>query len=324
MPRIPNTTLDVSALCLGTGQVGTGIGRAESFQLLDAFVERGGTFLDTAHNYGDWVTEGPRSASERTIGAWMRERRCRDKIVLATKGAHWHQPDVPRLSRRDIEADLNGSLEALQTDIIDLYWLHRDDPQRPVEDILETLNAQVQAGKIRCFGASNWKTARLRAAQDAAAAQGRRGFVADQFLWNAALLAGPPYGDPTTAWMDQERMAYHQETGLAAIPYQSQAFGLFQRMDAGTLDQMNAGFRGFYDPAESQRSYTQMRRIMAETGLTITQVVLGYLIAQPFATVPIIGSRSLAQLADSMSALAVRLTPDQVQAIRPNSFLPGG
>ena len=313
--HIPKTVLDVSALCLGTGGIGTDIGPGESFSMLDAFVERGGTFLDTAHNYGDWVPDAPRSASERTVGAWMRARKCRDRIVLATKGAHWHRPDVPRLSRRDIEDDLNGSLEALDTDVIDLYWLHRDDPQRPVEDILETLNDQVRAGKIRHFGASNWKTPRLRAAQDAAAAQGIGGFVADQCLWNAAVLAGPPYGDPTTGWMDDEREAYHRESGMAVLAYQSQAYGLFQRMHDGTLDQMNPGFRGFYRPTESQRRYVQMRRVMDETGLTITQVVLGYLTSQPFVTVPIIGCRNLGQLTDSLGALDVRLTPDQVRFI---------
>lgn len=315
--QIPNTTLAVSSICLGTGEIGTSVAGEDAFALLDSYVEHGGSFLDTAHNYGDWVKDAPRSASEKTIGEWIRSRGNRDEIVLATKGAHWHldTPKEPRLSRRDIEADLNGSLAALGTDRIDLYWLHRDDPSRPVEDILETLNAQVKAGKVRYFGTSNWKTERLRAAQAHARKAGLHGFVGDQVLWNAAVLAGPPYGDPTTGWMDEQRFAYHQETSMAVLAYQAQAFGLFQRIQAGTLDQMNPGFRGFYVQDASRQRYDVMIQIMAETGLTITQVLLGYLLSQPFVTIPIVGCHSLPQLADSMTAADVRLTAAQVSAI---------
>ncbi|BDI30493.1 NADP-dependent aryl-alcohol dehydrogenase [Capsulimonas corticalis] len=314
---LTGTDLVVSSICLGTGGFGTTVPRDEAFGMLDDFLALGGSFIDTAHNYGDWIPEIPRSASERIIGDWMRDRGVRGEIVLATKGAHWKldAPQVPRLSRQDIQDDLDGSLEALQTDRIDLYWLHRDDPERPVLDILQTLNDQTDAGKIRYFGASNWKPARIAAAQDAAHAEGMRPFSANQLLWNAAPLAGPPYGDPTTAWMDEEAYAYHRRTGLNVIPYQSQAYGLFQRMWEGTLDQMNPGFRGFYKAEESAARYERMCVVMEETGLSITQVTLAYLTSQPFTTVPIVGCRTREQLADCMTALAVRITPAQVRYI---------
>jgi aryl-alcohol dehydrogenase-like predicted oxidoreductase len=316
---LPGTTLNVSSICLGTGQIGTGLDKDNSFRLLDAYVERGGNFLDTAHIYGDWVKDVERSICEKTIGAWLMARGNRDQIVLATKGGHPYldSMQVPRLSRQEIVTDLDASLQCLQTDYIDLYWLHRDDPTRPVEDILETLNAQVKAGKIRTFGASNWQGERMRATQEYATAQGLAGFVADQMLWNAAVLAKPPADDTTLACMDAELFAFHRETGMAAIPYQSQASGLFSRMHNGTLDQMNPGARGCYKLEESRQRYERMRQVMEETGLTITQVVLGYLISQPFTTVPIVGCRNMAQLTDSLSAANVRLTPEQVAFIGP-------
>jgi aryl-alcohol dehydrogenase-like predicted oxidoreductase len=311
---LPKTDLNVSNICLGTGGIGSSSVGEEAYDILNTFVELGGTFIDTAHNYGDWVPNIGKSASERTIGAWLKESGQRSSITLATKGGHFYfdTPNEPRLSKHDLEDDLNGSLEALQTDYIDLYWLHRDDRGRPVEDILATLNSFVAAGKIRYFGASNWKTHRLAEAQTYAASAGIDAFVADQPLWNAAILAGPPYGDPTTAWMDDERHLFHLDAGLATVPYQSQAYGLFQRMFEGTLDQMNSGFRGFYKPVETEARYKRMLEIMEQTGFTITQVTLSFLISQPFVTVPIVGCRTPAQVADSMTASTAKLTPEQL------------
>lgn len=314
---LPNTDLEVTSICLGTGEIGSSLSREDSFRLLDDYAELGGNFLDTARCYGDWNPALPRSISEKTIGAWMRERGNRDQIVLATKGAHWHfdTPDKPRLASDDIRSDLHGSLTDLQTDRIDLYWLHRDDPLMPVETIIETLETEVRAGKIRYYGTSNWEASRIRMAQDFAKKQGYRGFVADQVLWNAAVMAHYPYGDSTVGFMDDSRFLYHEQTGMAAIPFQSQAFGLFSRMANGTLAQMNSGFRGFYRLPETARRYGRMQAIMAETGWSITQVTLGFLLGQPFTTVPIVGCRNRAHLADSMSAQDTRLSPEQIRYI---------
>lgn len=314
---IPRTNLRVSPLCLGTGEVGTKLDRQRSFSLLDSYVERGGNFLDTAHNYGDWVKEAPRSACEKTIGAWLKERGNRGQIVLATKGAHplLDGKNRPRGSRQDIIQDLNESLQSLQTDVIDLYWIHKDDPSVPIEDMVETLEELTRAGKIRYYGASNFAASRLQAAQHYAQQKGYRGFVADQVLWNAAVLAKYPYGDPGVGFMDEARFQFHLATGMAAIPFQSQAYGLFNRMAAGTLEQMNSGFRGFYKLPESQARYDRMRRLMNETGLTITQIVLAYLTSQPFPTIPIVGCQNPQQVADSLSAASVKLSPEQIAFI---------
>lgn len=289
----------------------------ETASLLDAYVAAGGNFIDTAHNYGNWVPNIPRSASERAIGAWMAERKNRDQLVLATKGGHpeFDAPEVGRLRRVDIFDDLTGSLEALQTTQIDLYWLHWDEVSRPVEEIIDTLNEAIDLGHVRYLGASNWTPSRIRAANAYAAAHGLAGFVADQVLWNAAPLQVFPYGNPGVGFVNQDRFALHVETGMAMIPFQAQAFGFFQRMHDGTLDQMNKGFRGFYEPIESEARFNRMREVMEETELTISQVVLGYLLSQPFVTIPIVGCQSVRQVADSMTALTVQLTPDQVHHI---------
>ena len=314
---LPQTDLEVSTICLGTGEIGTGLNRDASFSLLDAYRELGGNFLDTAHVYGDWVKGIERSICEKTIGAWLTERSCRDEIVLATKGAHWtfENPNVPRLAPAEIIQDIDESLQFLQTNQIDLFYLHRDDPNRSIPEILDTLEAQKQAGKIRHYAASNWHVYRMIQAQEYAQAQGYSGFVADQVLWNPAIMARYPYGDPTVCFMDETRMIFHEQTGMAAIPFQSQAFGLFRRMHNGTLDAMNPGFRSFYRLPETTRRYERIVEIMEQTGYNLTQTVLGWLRGMPFVTVPIVGCRTLADLADSMTASDVALSPEQIRFI---------
>ncbi len=315
--NLPGTDLHVSPLCLGTGNYGTGISKTEAFAMLDSFVELGGTFVDTANVYGNWVKDDERSISEKVIGAWMQERGNRNSMVIGTKGAHFNMdaPRIPRVSPGAIVHDLDESLASLRIETIDLFWLHRDDPSHPVEELVDTLDAQQKAGKIRWYGASNWKPLRIAAANKYAAETGKTGFSADQVLWNAAPLDQQPYGDPTVDYMTEERYTAHLKTGMAEIPYQSQANGLYNRIHNGTIDQISQSLRTMYRMDEAKERYQRMLGLMAVTGLSITQVVLGYLRGQPFTTVPIIGCRNLEQLEDSMSAIDVALTADQIALI---------
>lgn len=309
---IPNTHLNASALCLGTALFGSAISREDSFALLDAFLEAGGNFLDTARIYADWLP-GEKSISEKTIGLWMRERGNRDRVIVATKGAHLDlATKISRLARADIEFDLGESLKNLRTGTIDLYWLHRDDEARPVEEIMETLADQVRAGKIRHAGCSNWRLARIRAAQDAARQRGWTGFVGNQMMWSLAKMEHRDLGDKTMVVMDDALHAYHRESGLAAIPFSSQAAGWFQKrapLPAGGADVPKSG----YDTPVNAARLARARQLAAETGLTLTQIVLGYLTGQPFATFPIVGCRTLAQLRDSLTAADIRLSPEHLR-----------
>lgn len=310
---IPGTELQVAEICLGTGGFGNGIERQAAFRLLDGYLERGGNFLDTAKVYADWLP-GERSSSEKTIGRWLAERGCREGMILATKGAH---PDlatmhIPRLSPGEIVGDLEASLGHLGVETIDLYWLHRDDPICPIGEILETLNAQVRAGKIRYFGASNWHTERLAEASEYAAAHALQGFAASSVLWNFGVPDPEAIVDKTTAMMDPGMWQYHAARGLAAIPYTSQANGLFNRMANDTLERMNPNARQVYHLPENTRRFERLQKLQGETGLTVTQIVLGYLLSQLFTTIPIVGCQNLAQLEDSLSAAGVRLTPEQL------------
>lgn len=301
-------------LCLGTGNFGAALDQNAAFALLDAYQDHGGAFLDSAKVYCDWIGDNERSSSEKIIGRWLKARRNRDHLVIATKGAH---PDlgamhIPRMTRPEIEADLDASLRNLQTDVIDLYWLHRDDPAYPVAEILETLNAAVHAGKIRAFGCSNWRAARLQAANEYAATHGLQGFVASQVLWNLALVDQAALEDPTMVAMDGTLLDYHRKQGLAAIPYSATANGLFSKLEHGSFTDKSLHLRKLYAAPDNIIRYERARKLAQEKGLSITQVILGYLFSHPFPVIPVIGPRNVGQLVDSLSAAPVRFTADEL------------
>lgn len=311
--EIPGTTLAPSTLCFGTAEFGSTIDRAAAFALMDAYVAAGGNFIDTAKVYGDWVP-GEVSPSEKIIGEWLAARGNRGQIVLATKGAHYHldAPHVKRLARADIVSDLDASLRHLRTDVIDLYWLHRDDPACPVAEMIDTLEAQVKAGKIRYYGASNWPLERLQEAQVYARYSRAYGFSAVSNLWSLARVDVAGLPDPTMVAMDDALWAYHREQGLAAIPYTSQAYGVFHKLAAGKADAIPPMYRKMFVNRDTEARLARAQALMTQTGLTLTQVVLGYLLSQPFSTIPVFSARNREQLADTLAAADARLSPDAV------------
>jgi aryl-alcohol dehydrogenase-like predicted oxidoreductase len=339
--QIPNTDLQAARICFGTANLGATVDEAESLRLLDAYLDAGGNFIDTALVYSDWVP-GERSRSEKLLGRWMAQRHNRSRIVLATKGAHPHlsRMQTPRMRAADIAHDIAASLQHLQTDVIDLYWLHRDDIHTPVENIIDTLNTHVRAGHIRYFGCSNWRTPRIRAAQQYAATSGQHGFTANQMLWSAAKIdpRGMAAVDQTMASMDDTLYTMHRETQMAAVPYSSQAGGLFTKLAmarrpsliqmlqpkplhvtarnfARTVRNTLQGRVPVYPRAANAARLAAMQRMAQQHGYTLTQVVLGYLLAQPFPTFPIVGCRSMAQLQDSLGAADASLSAAEIQMI---------
>ena len=160
--NLHNTSLKLSNICLGAGIFGSGTSEAQVFELLDAFTGAGGNFIDTANVYGKWERD-KKNHSEIIIGKWLKAKNAYDKLIVATKGAHYDlsTPDVPRLNKQDIKEDLEESLATLGLDRLDFYWLHRDDEKKPVGEIIDTMESFVTEGKIRYYGASNYKLHRM-------------------------------------------------------------------------------------------------------------------------------------------------------------------
>lgn len=312
-----NTDLEVSTLCYGTNMLGTVLDQGQSNAILDAFTGLGGNFIDSARMYGDWIPDAPKGASERAIGAWLKTR-SRDGLVIATKGGGMDMRAgdwANRCNPAAVAQDLSESLDHLGIDGVDLYWLHADNPEAPVEAIIDALLEHQAAGRIRHFGASNWAADRIAAANAYAASLGKAGFVASQTFWG---LAKP---DPAAAGQ-QGYVLYYEDSGYEAlhtaglpfIPYAAQSGGYFTKVSEGQSVPDGIAAR-YAHPANAQR-LAAAQQIAAAHGVPINTVVLSYLASQPNQTVPIFGARTIAQVEESVKAMELRLDAAELAALR--------
>lgn len=315
---LPGTDLLVSALCLGTAEIGVKLTESETFALLDRWLELGGNFIDTARIYSDWIP-GEKGRSERILGDWMAARGNRDQVVLATKGGHPPLSDlrVGRCSAQDLRQDLEASLQALRTEHIDLYWLHRDDLDRPVEEIMETLHGFVAEGKVRYLGASNWTAERIRAANRYAAKQGREPFRATQQLWSLGsrwMRPFPPEWRLVPFDVEQERL--HMEVSLTAVPYSCQAGGFFSKVLEGEERTRAKALESNYGTSNNLRVAELVRTLATRRQTSVGSLVLSYLFAFPFPVVPIIGCSRVEQLEAAVIASVYTMLPEDWEQLR--------
>ncbi len=306
---LAHSDLEVSTFCLGCMPMGARVNGEAAEALLHRFRDAGGHFVDTAHCYSFWEPCGD-GASERILGRYFKQHGGREQWIIGTKGGHPSVPGyrtVPQyLSAERVAADIDDSLGRLQVDTIDLYWLHRDDPRLDVGAILDTLNREVQRGRIRWFGASNWTSARLDAANRYAQAHGIRGFVASQPRWS--LMQYEPMPEPkrlepgVLLHVNDEDRRWHAASRLPVIPYGPTGNGFFAR-------QGQSPEKWHTEPnlLRAQRACS----LAAELGATPNQVALAWLLHQPFPVVPILGTSNLDHLDDALAAADLRLTAEQ-------------
>jgi len=316
---IPRTDLEASVLCLGTAEFGSTIEDSVSETIINRYLEAGGNVLDTAEVYAEWIPGGSHR-SEEFLGYWLRKRKSREGLILSTKGAHprTESMHIPRMSKQEVESDLNSSLRRLGLDCVDIYWLHRDDASTPVEEILLMLEEFQKAGKIRYAGFSNWSQARAEAARVAAEKLNIPGFIGSQNQWSLAK-ADATKGDQTWAFIDESFIDWHAKYGLAAFPYTPQANGYFRRLDNGSVDRASDLVRALFHHPQNENRYKRIKALQSTTGYDLGQIVLGYLLAQPFPVFPIVGPKKVADLDESLRAAAVTLTADQLHFLTANT-----
>jgi len=309
-PNLGRTGLKVSEICLGTMQWGWTADEDTSTTVMDAFVEAGGNFIDTADIYSRWVEGNPGGVSEEIIGRWMQARNNRRHIVLATKvrGPMWDGPNGEGLSRGHIIQACEDSLRRLQTDYIDLYQTHFYDADTPIQETMEALDRLVQQGKVRYVGCSNYPAWRLTESLWASDKAGLARYDSIQ----------PHYNLAHRAEFEREAAEVCAAHGIGVIPYSPLAGGfLTGKYDRETVPASARadGIKSRYFNEAGWRTLDAVRAVADETDSTPIAVSLAWLLAQPVVTSPIIGANSVEQLQGSLAAVELDLSAEQIERL---------
>ncbi len=299
-----------SKILLGTAYFGDTISQEDSFKIMDTYVALGGTHIDTARLYAG-------GESERVIAKWFASRRP-EGVHLSTKGAFPDPsaPDMPRLSEADVRHDLELSLSSLNVERIEFYWLHRDDPARPVSEIIDYMNRFVREGKIARFGASNWTYARIDEANRYAKENGLMGFEASQIRFSPAIISPSGNADRKLVDMDPNSFEYYRTCGIPIAAYASQAKGFFSKMaelGEGGLSQKS---KERYFCPENLSTLEVIKALAAKYNCSVAAVVCGALCSLSSPDVfPIIGGSRVSQIEDSMRGAEIALDKNELERI---------
>ena len=302
--------LDVAPLVLGGNVFGWTADEPTSFAVLDAFVAGGGTMIDTADVYSAWIPGNSGGDSERVIGAWLKQRGRRDDVQIATKVGLFKPEgcDKAGLSAANIAAAVDQSLARLQTDYVDLYFAHRDDPDTPLEETLGALDALVKAGKVRAIAASNYTAERLSEALAVSDRGGFARFTALQPWYN--LMDRKEFEGPLQALCIAE--------DIGVVPYFGLASGFLTgkyRSEADLEGRPRAYRVKDYLSDRGLAVLAAMDEIAAPTGASLPQIALAWIAAQPGLTAPIASATTVEQVEDLIGAMDLALSADQLAAL---------
>jgi aryl-alcohol dehydrogenase-like predicted oxidoreductase len=306
--RLGQSSLEVPSIAFGCNVFGWTVDEKTSFALLDAWLDAGFNFLDTADVYSRWHPGNAGGESETIIGNWMKARGNRAKVIVATKLGIEMGPGKKGLSRAYMQQAVEDSLRRLQTDYIDLYQSHRDDPETPIEATLSAYGDLIKQGKVREIGASNYAADRLAESLRVSAEKGLPRYQSLQPLYN--LVERQEFEGPL------EELCLKEKLGV--IPFYSLASGF-----------LTGKYRSRADTAGRARG-SRVEKYLNDHGLGVLkaldevakrydakpgQIALAWLIARPSITAPIVSATNLEQLAELVEAAEIDLDPDSIQKI---------
>ena len=317
--KIKGVDKKASRFIIGTMNINDPSARPDQLARLDDAWEQGVNVLDSAYSYG-----APNvGATEIALGKWLLSRKInRDDIVITTKCGHPDYIDFdPFLSRStlhdyDMEMQLNTSLTKLHTDYVDVLYLHRDDPDTTIAEIIDTLNKFKKQGKVLAFGAANWNYDRIKEANDYAAATGQQGFsiveehyslaemIADPFTAGSGTISGPKYAADRQALVD---------AGIPVASYSALSGGFCtgrftRKAFAADPGKFPEGVRIGYCGDDNFTRVERAAELAKEKGLTVPQICMAYTMSGPLTVLPIIGAANKAELLNTLSTLEIRLT----------------
>jgi aryl-alcohol dehydrogenase-like predicted oxidoreductase len=300
------SSVAVAPLALGGNVFGWTIDEPTSFAVLDAFVDEGLNLIDTADVYSAWKPGNTGGESETLIGKWLKRSGKRAHVVLATKVGMW--ANQAGLGAATIAAAVEGSLRRLQTDVIDVYQAHKDDPNTPLEETMTAFDALVKAGKVRVLGASNYSAPRLGEALAVSRQRGLARFESLQPEYNLYDRAG--YEEALEPLVRREH--------VGVIGYFSLARGFLTgkyRSAADLGQSVRGGGVKAYLNTRGDRILKVLDEVARPHGATLAQVALAWLMARPGVTAPIASATSVTQLKELAGATRLALTADDVNAL---------
>jgi predicted dehydrogenase/aryl-alcohol dehydrogenase-like predicted oxidoreductase len=293
---IPGVEKPVSRLVMGVDNQPT---IAYASVIFDDFFESGGNVFDTAYIYGG-------GKSEVLLGQWVQNRNIREKVVILGKGAH-----TPNCNPAALTRQLKESLERMRMEYLDIYMLHRDNPEIPVGEFIDVLNEHKKAGRMRAFGGSNWSLERVEAANEYAKKKGLTGFSAVSNNFSLARMVDPVWGGCIAA-SDPKSRAWLTQNKMTLMPWSSQARGFFTERAHPDNTSDAEMVRCWYSDDNWKRRERVIELAKKRKVLPIN-VALAYVLCQPFPTFPLIGPRLLSETRTSLPALDINLSPDELK-----------
>lgn len=295
MDYIQLGSMSLSRIILGCDRYGEEISQETAYSIINEYKNNGGNVLDTARMY----TGGK---SEQLIGDYLKETNSRSDFYISTKCAHYNGSNS-RLTRDDILYDVEKSLTALKVDYIDILWLHRDDKNIDVYEIMDSLFELKDAGVVKSIGASNWSAKRITDANNYAYNMGKTGFVASQILYNMAKCRY--IWDDALVYMENPKeWEFYDKTKMPVFAFSAQAKGFFEKYQQGNLS-VKSNDR--YYNAESIKTYIKICENAKKHNTTISYEALDMLVKQSsFEVFPIIGPSNVNQLKSTLNICGLR------------------
>ena len=301
--QLGNTGIAVSAFCLGALHFGSRDSKESSYRILDQYAEAGGSFLDSANIYARWIPGFVGGESETLLGEWMRERKNRSQMFVATK-VGFEYPGVERgLRARQIEDECEKSLERLGIDTIDLYYAHVDDRNTPVEETMEAFDRLVKAGKVRLIGASNFLAWRLEEARWMSQTRDWAEYCCVQQRYSYIRPKPGASFAPQIAAND-DLLDYCRVRGVTMLAYSPLLSGAYTRADRSFSEQ--------YLGPDTDARLAALKAVAEEVNATANQVVLAWMAQSDPPVIPLVAASTTEQLQENFGALEIELDAEQM------------
>ncbi|MEI6512476.1 MAG: aldo/keto reductase [bacterium] len=294
--RIEGVDKPVSKMVMGTMLGGALFPLPHASVLFDEYFRNGGNCFDTAHVYGE---------SDAILGQWIKNRGIREQVVVLGKGSH-----TPNCYPEQLTAQLYETLENMQTDYLDIYMMHRDNLEVPVEEFVDVLNEHSNAGRMRAFGGSNWTLERVAAANEYAKSKGLQGFSAVSNNFSLACMMNPPW-DGCLSVSDTASREWFIKTQLPLMPWSSTGMGFFVFGDP--CNQSDDVLVNSWYSDDNFKRLSRVKELATQKGVEPIQIAMAYVLCQPFPIYPLFGPSNIFELRISLKALDIKLTEDEMK-----------